>query len=128
VLPPGVRLTPQRRAVVAAVEASSGAFTVGEILERARLAAPRLGLATTYRTIELMRRTGSIKPLAADGRPTYIRCHSDHHHHLVCLSCGRVEETSLCAAPSAAELGRRHGFTPHAHDLEIYGTCSRCAA
>ena len=126
-LPPGTRLTPQRGAVLAAVAAEPGAFTVLEVHERARASAPGLGLATTYRTVELLRRTGSLRPLGRGPYPAYVRCHDGHHHHLVCLRCGSVEETELCAAPSAAQLRRRHGFSPETHELEIYGTCGRCA-
>ena len=125
-LPAGVRSTPQRQAIVDAVGASAGAFTALELYDRARAAAPRLGLATTYRTIELLRQTGAIRALAGPEPRAYVRCRPGHHHHLVCVSCGHVQETELCAAPSAAELKRRHGFAPTAHELEIYGTCARC--
>ena len=128
VLPARARLTPQRRAVLAAIGETSGTFTVAEIHERARKEHPRLGLATTYRTLELLRESGSLHTLRGTGSPAYVRCHPEHHHHLVCLSCGSVQETELCAAPSARELERRYGFSPQTHDVEIYGTCSRCAA
>ncbi len=39
---------------------------------------------------------------------------------------GAVEETELCAAPSAAVLKRRHGFVAESHELDIYGLCERC--
>jgi Fe2+ or Zn2+ uptake regulation protein len=126
-LPAGVRATAQRQAVLRAVEESTGSFTVAELHERARRLAPQLGLATTYRTVELLRANGAVHPLLADGRHSYVRCRPDHHQHLVCTSCGGVEETELCAAPSDAELRRRHGFRPAAHELDIYGTCRRCA-
>ena len=127
-LPPSTRLTPQRRAVLDAIAAHPGSFTVVDIYDRARRAEPRLGLATVYRTVELLRRTGSLRPLASDERAAYVRCHPGHHHHLVCLSCGTVEETDLCAAPSVAEVRRRHGFQAETHDVDIYGTCAGCAA
>ena len=126
-LPDGVRTTAQRLAVVRAVAESPGSFTVAELHDRARRFEPRLGLATTYRTVELLRANGGVHPLLGDGRPTYVRCRPEHHHHLVCTNCGGVEETELCAAPSEAELQRRHGFRPAAHELDIYGTCRRCA-
>lgn len=131
-LPPGTRATPQRRAVLEAIAAAGGSFTLVELYDRARAAEPRLGLATVYRTVELLRRTGSVRPLPSGepegrGRPTYVRCHAGHHHHLVCTTCGGVQETSLCAAPSAAELRRRHGFRAEAHQVDIFGTCERCA-
>jgi Fur family ferric uptake transcriptional regulator len=127
-LPPRTRMTPARRAVIDAVEARPGAFTVVEIFDRARSAHPALGLATTYRTIELLRRAGGVHPLAGAGRAAYVRCRPEHHHHLVCTSCGGVEETELCAAPSDEELRRRHGFRAQTHEVDIYGVCSRCAA
>jgi Fur family ferric uptake transcriptional regulator len=127
-LPERARLTPQRRAVLAAIGKTRGAFTAAEIHERARREHPRLGLATTYRTLELLRENGSLHTLRGAGTPAYVRCHPEHHHHLVCLSCGSVQETELCAAPSAVELERRYGFSTQTHEVEIYGTCSRCAA
>jgi len=126
-LPPRTRMTPARRAVVDAVEARRGAFTVVEIFDTARAAHPALGLATTYRTIELLRRAGAVHPLTGAGRAAYVRCRPEHHHHLVCTACGGVEETDLCAAPSDDELRRRHGFRAQTHELDIYGVCSRCA-
>lgn len=125
-LPDGVRATAQRRAVTRAVGESTGGFTVAELHDRARRLEPGLGLATTYRTVELLRASGAVHPLLGEGRSTYVRCRPDHHHHLVCTSCGGVEETELCAAPPDAELQRRHGFRPAAHEVDIYGTCRRC--
>jgi len=125
-LPPRARLTPQRRALLEAIEAWRGSFTVVELYDHARRTEPKLGLATAYRMVDLLRRTGSVRPLSDDKRAAYVRCRPGHHHHLVCLSCGAVEETKLCGAPSAAVLKRRHGFDPAEHELDIYGTCASC--
>jgi Fur family ferric uptake transcriptional regulator len=127
-LPDRVRATAQRRAVLDAVASLAGGFTALELHERAQRLEPRLGLATTYRTIELLREAGTLRTLAGREPRTYVRCHPGHHHHLVCISCGDVQETELCGAPSAAELAAEHGFAPAGHELEIYGTCARCNA
>jgi Fur family ferric uptake transcriptional regulator len=127
-LPAEARMTRQRRAVLDAIAAHPGSFMVVDLYDLARRAEPRLGLATVYRTVELLRRTGSLRPLAGEGRPAYVQCHPGHHHHLVCLTCGTVEETELCAAPSEAEVRERHGFQPQAHEVDIYGTCARCGS
>jgi Fur family transcriptional regulator, ferric uptake regulator len=127
VLPPEARVTPQRQAVIDAVASLPGRFTIVEIYDLARKRYPALGLATTYRTIELLRRTGSVRLLPGEDKPAYVRCHPGHHHHLVCLGCGAVEETNLCAAPPPAELKRRHGFAAEAHQVDIFGLCARCA-
>jgi Fur family ferric uptake transcriptional regulator len=69
-----------------------------------------------------------VHVLSVGGRPTYVLCRDDHHHHLVCTACGSVEDTELCAAPSAEEIERVHGFAAAGHELDIYGLCRRCAA
>jgi Fe2+ or Zn2+ uptake regulation protein len=126
-LPRRARLTPQREALLDLIAERPGSFTAVELFEEARRRRPRLGLATVYRTVELLRRTGSVRPLAGDARPAYVRCEPGHHHHLICLACGAVEETELCGAPSPAELQRRYGFQAEGHELDVYGTCVRCA-
>jgi Fur family ferric uptake transcriptional regulator len=125
-LPTGVRMTPQRRAVVAAVAGRRRCFTVAELHRHACRSYPGLGLATTYRTLELLRDAGAVRALAGE-TPAYIRCRPEHHHHLVCTSCGTVQETDLCAAPGADELERKYGFSPRSHEFEVYGLCRRCA-
>lgn len=127
-LPHGARRTPQRQAVIDALEHLSGRFTVGELHTRARHVHGRLGLATTYRTLELLREAGTVRLLAGDGSPAYIRCHPGHHHHLVCVDCGAVQETELCAAPPEDVIRARYGFVPEGHDVDIYGHCARCVA
>jgi Fur family ferric uptake transcriptional regulator len=122
----GMRLTPQRRALLDAIAEWEGSFTVTDLFERARKRSRHLGLATTYRTVDLLRQSGSVRALAGDQVAAYVRCGPEHHHHLVCLECGAVEDTDECPLPSAAELKRRYGFAPKSHELEIYGTCRRC--
>jgi Fur family ferric uptake transcriptional regulator len=112
--------------VLDAIEDSGGRFTALDLFQSARRRSPRLGLATTYRTLELLRRTGSLHALSGEGPPAFVRCSPRHHHHLVCLSCGSVEDTELCATPSQRALTRRHGFRAESHELEIYGTCRDC--
>jgi Fur family transcriptional regulator, ferric uptake regulator len=126
-LPARTRLTPQRRSLLDLVADADGSFTAVDLFQQARRRKPKLGLATVYRTIELLRRTGSVRPLVGEARPAYVRCDPGHHHHLVCLSCGAVEETELCGAPSPSQLRRRYGFTAEGHELDIYGTCARCS-
>ena len=127
-LPSAARLTPQRKAVLDALDTISGRFTACELHDRARGLHGALGLATTYRTLELLREAGSVRLLTGDEGPTYIRCHPGHHHHLVCTRCGDVQETELCAAPPEDLIRDRYGFVPRAHDVDIYGYCARCAA
>jgi Fur family transcriptional regulator, ferric uptake regulator len=125
-LPQPIRLTPQRRALLDTIAGWRGSFTIVEVFERARRHSPRLGLATTYRTVDLLRQSGSVRALAGEDRATYVRCGPEHHHHLVCVTCGSVEDTADCPLPSSGELKRRYGFAVQSHELEIYGTCRSC--
>jgi len=126
-LPERTRLTPQRRALLDLIVERKGSFTVADLFGDARRRHSEVGLATVYRTVDLLRQTGSVRPLAGDARPAYVRCEPGHHHHLICLACGAVEETELCGAPSPAELRRRYGFLAEGHELDVYGTCADCA-
>jgi Fe2+ or Zn2+ uptake regulation protein len=125
-VPTRMRMTPQRRVVLDAIADWRGSFTVVEVFERARRVSPRLGLATTYRTVDLLRQSGSVRALAGEERAAYVRCGPEHHHHLVCITCGSVEDTDDCPLPSSGELERRYGFSARSHELEIYGTCRSC--
>ena len=88
-------------------------------LQRARRASPRLGLATTYRTLELLR---------SDRRCTLSRARAARRTSAAPrapppprLPQLRAVDTELCATPSQRALTRRHGFKAESHELEIYG-------
>ena len=117
------RSTRQRRLLTEHVESRRHAFTAEELWSDARASAP-VSLATVYRTLALLEREEKVRRL---DRGRFIACEPGHHHHLVCISCGSVEETELCAAPAVAEVRKRHGFVVQRHDADFYGVCERCA-
>ena len=124
------RTTAQRTALLGVIRAQRGAFSALDLFDGAREQAPRLGLATVYRALDRLEQEGVLRRLggSAGSADRFVVCDpSHHHHHLICTGCGSVEETELCAAPSESELQRRHGFRAAAHELDIYGTCRRCA-
>jgi Fur family ferric uptake transcriptional regulator len=88
-----------------------------------------VGLATVYRTLQLLVDNGVVDQLRNDaGEALYRRCSSGHHHHLVCRSCGRtVEVEGPTVERWADRVAGEHGFTDVAHTLEIFGTCPDCA-
>ena len=66
---------------------------------------------------------------SADGEAVYRRCTSgEHHHHLVCRTCGRTVEVAGPAVERWAEkVAAEHGFAEVSHTLEVFGTCAACA-
>jgi Fur family ferric uptake transcriptional regulator len=89
-----------------------------------------VGLATVYRTLQLLVDAEAVDVLRNDaGEALYRRCSSGHHHHLVCRSCGRtVEVEGPTVERWADRIAADHGFTQVSHQLEIFGECADCSA
>lgn len=87
-----------------------------------------VGLATVYRTLQLLADSDLVDVLRNDaGEALYRRCSEGHHHHLVCRTCGRtVEVEGPTVERWAGRVADEHGFTDVSHTLEIFGTCPSC--
>lgn len=103
--------------------------TAKQLHARLANAQPRIGLATVYRTLEMLRGLGLVATLAqAHGETAYLHCRSGHHHHAVCTRCGRVDDVPCRALPTYERI-LTHGlrFQLTEHQLEFYGVCARCS-
>ena len=121
----GHRVTPERRRVVEAVLAADGLFSIGDIVKLAQ----GIGRATVFRAMKLLVDLDLVcRVNLEDGSPRYrLRMAPKHHHHLVCTSCGSVEDFPDCnlSAVSASVAGRTN-YQIHGHRLELYGLCPVC--
>jgi Fur family ferric uptake transcriptional regulator len=88
----------------------------------------KLGLTTVYRALTDMVELGEVDALAgSDGETRYRICGADHHHHLICTSCGKTVEFELSGLESATlALAQSHGFSGVSHSIELFGTCADC--
>lgn len=121
----GFRSTAPRRAVLRAIESAESPFSVEELLE----SLPGVGRATVFRTVKLLHELDLLcrVPLE-DGGVRYQLSEGEHHHHLVCRTCGRFTEfTDLELDARIQEQARAHGFTLESHAVELYGVCRQCA-
>jgi Fur family transcriptional regulator, ferric uptake regulator len=126
----GERVTRQRL-IVADVLADAGRqLTAGELYERVRRAEPSLGRATVFRTVDRLVEAGVARRLELEGHVyAYIACQPEHHHHLSCTSCGRVEEIpESWVQPIADRASRRLDFEIDDGRLDFYGRCAACRA
>jgi Fur family transcriptional regulator, ferric uptake regulator len=126
----GERVTRQRL-IVADVLADAGRqLTAGELYERVRSAEPSLGRATVFRTVDRLVEAGVARRLELEGHVyAYIACQPEHHHHLSCTSCGRVEEIpESWVQPIADRASRRLDFEIDDGRLDFYGRCAACRA
>ena len=126
---PPMRRTRQRDAVHGVLARQDEFRTAQQIHEQLRSDQVAVGLTTVYRTLQSMADGGEVDVIRTpDGESAYRRCASgDHHHHLVCRTCGRtVEVTGPAVERWASTVAQEHGFRDVSHDLEIFGTCADC--
>jgi Fur family ferric uptake transcriptional regulator len=83
-------VTPQRLAVLTALQATHEHLSAEEVFEEIRGKMPTLSLATVYNTLGELRRLGQLRALPVSGRVRYDLVARGPHHHLVCENCQRV--------------------------------------
>ena len=124
----GRRRTNQRIVVAEALASANRALSAQELYARIRADHPSIGRATVYRALEAQVEDGMASRFEREGHVSaYIACDAEHHHHLVCTSCQRVEDVAEdVVAPLLATVGRRHDFQVDHAALDFYGLCASC--
>lgn len=129
----GYKLTPQRRAVIDSIVENEGKhLSTEEIFNIVKAGCPEIGLATVYRTIQMLEKVGMLcRTNFDDGCNRYELIHSceDHqHHHLVCTKCGIVEEVEDDLLEALEEkIESKYKFTITNHSVKFFGYCSKCS-
>ncbi len=124
----GLRLTRSRMAVLEVLAATTEHLKVAEVHRRAQEIDSRIGLASIYRTMELLERLRLVKHVHMEHRHRhYARLIEHHGHHLVCNGCGLVVEFSDCQLERLTRiLARRTKFRIEGHCVEFFGQCRKC--
>jgi Fur family ferric uptake transcriptional regulator len=126
----GYRLSAPRSAVVECLADLGCSVTAKEIGDRLRERGEDFGVASIYRTLDLLHGLGLARRVdAAEGVARYepVDPSGEHHHHIVCDSCGEVspfEDRELERA--IARLSDRVDFAVAAHDVTLRGECRSC--
>lgn len=125
----GVRATRQRAAIIALLDTVDEFRSAQELHDELRRRGENIGLTTVYRTLQSLSAAELVDMVRTDtGESVYRRCAAhDHHHHLVCRSCGSAVEVSGREVEAwAAEVAQAHGFSDVNHTIELFGTCADC--
>ena len=123
----GLRVTPQRILIHAALTDLGRHATAEEVLARVEPQLPNASLPTVYATLELLEELGIAHRVAAHTGATLWDPRSEPHHHLVCRSCGAVEDLDVKVETGGAfRAARRVGFRPDGSELVVSGLCRRC--
>jgi Fur family peroxide stress response transcriptional regulator len=131
----GLKLTPQRVAIVRQFSGDASHPTAQDLFERLRPAFPSMSFATVYNTLDALARAGMVGIVRLPGKrgdAARFDPNCDPHHHAVCDTCGAVIDIaagSLAPSPGATKKLRRAapGFSVRAVERIYRGLCARCA-
>jgi Fe2+ or Zn2+ uptake regulation protein len=124
----GMRVTPQRVLLHRALRELDRHVTADELLDAVGDALPNVSLPTIYATLDLLEELGMVRRVQRAGT-TLFDPRTDSHHHLICTSCGSIED--LDSDLDTARLERaaaRRGFEHERIEAVVHGRCARCRA
>jgi len=124
----GLRMTPQRLAIVHALVSCETHPGVEDIYGEVHRQFPTTSLATVYKTLSLLKDLHEVLELGFphmsnryDGLKPYP------HPHVVCLRCKKIMDPELeSMAELAEEMALKTGFTIVSHRLDFFGICPDC--
>lgn len=125
----GVRMTPQRHAILSFLMGSKSHPTADEIYKALSPEYPSMSVATIYNNLRLFVEAGLVRELTYGDDSSRFDADLSDHYHAICKSCGQIVDFGyppLLEVEKAAS--QETGFTVQGHRMEIYGLCSSCKA
>jgi Fe2+ or Zn2+ uptake regulation protein len=127
----GQRYTRGRQALVDVLATAGRPLSIPEILA----ADPSIPQSSVYRNLTVLEQASVVRKLHAGGEFSRFELAEDlttHHHHLVCVSCGSVDDYTVpvrferSMAKAIDEVAAETGFRAEFHRLDLVGVCARC--
>jgi Fur family transcriptional regulator, ferric uptake regulator len=123
----GLRMTPQRRAIVAEIMRTRGHISPTALARKVQGDMPGVNASTIYRTLTLLEEAGVLAHAHLEGGAEYHRTEDAGHVHLSCSNCGAEDDLSVDEAEALVRLiERHHGFEPDLTHFAIAGLCADC--
>jgi len=124
----GIPVTVQRRVILEALARFGGHPTVDQLYQDVRKRLPTLSRATVYRVLDTLIELGLVRRISTRDAVARFDTNLSRHHHLVCDSCGRVEdvEEGLLPLGELARVDEILGFRISEVSVELRGLCQRC--
>lgn len=129
----GLKVTLPRIKILEMLEEQSGQdrhLTAEDVYKRLIQQGEEIGLATVYRVLTQFEAAGLVKRHHFDGGHSIFEFnHGEHHDHIVCVKCGRIEEfTDDLIENRQKEIAKNLNFSLTDHSLCLYGVCANCRA
>ncbi|MBX3709694.1 MAG: ferric iron uptake transcriptional regulator [Gammaproteobacteria bacterium] len=125
----GLKVTLPRLKILQILENSKEHHLSAEDIYRVLLdSGEDIGLATVYRVLTQFEGAGLVvRHYFEGGQSVFEIDHGEHHDHLVCVKCGRVEEfIDQVIEKRQQEIAKQAGYSITDHSLNIYGICAKC--
>lgn len=124
----GVRITPQRHAVLEYLLTSMSHPTADEIYRALEKEFPNMSVATVYNNLRVLRKVGLVRELTYGDDSSRFDCNMKEHYHIICEDCGKVVDFDYPALYDLEKLASEEtGFKISHHRLELYGKCENCS-
>ena len=125
----GMRMTPQRVAIVGEIMATPGYVVPLTVIERIKDRMPGVSASTVYRTLERLEELGVVAHVHLERGIGYHQVSEVRHAHLTCTSCGAEQEVSSAVLHQLERsVLDQHGFRPDFAHHPISGLCAACSA
>ena len=125
----GVRITPQRHAILEYLISSESHPTADDIYKALEGDFPNMSVATVYNNLRVFRNAGLIKELTYGDASSRFDFVTHDHYHIICDECGTIVDFHHPGLEEVERLASHvTGFKVNSHRLEVYGTCPSCAS
>lgn len=123
----GYKQTDKREEILRIFVKEKRYLSAKEVLSFMQTVFPELSFDTVYRNLTLFEELEMLETTELNGERIYrLHCSDDeHHHHLICLSCGKSRMIALCPLDALVEQPKE--FTITDHKFELYGYCVECS-
>lgn len=123
----GVRITPQRKAVLEYLIETEEHPTADDIFKALSDEHKNMSVATVYNNLKLFKDTGLVTELTYGDSSSRFDFRTNPHYHIICTECGTITDFEYPALEEVEHLaGLLTGYEVNGHRLELYGRCPNC--